>query len=293
MDIAEFLSLYDQPEARAHRHAEMVNQWYDWATSVYRRSWGDRFHFARFTGDEDFAEACRLQEDFMFADLALAPGMRVLDMGSGLGGPARYLAQQKPVRVVGVDLSAQRVELARRRAEEDGAAESCEFFVGDVAALPFDDASFDAVYSIEVGCYVPDKRAFYRTAARLVKPGRPFAGWDWAFKRPPTDAEQAEIVEPLLRLNAKPPLLQTVEIRAHLEEAGLEVQRFEDLSESSKRPWWEEVERRMSGRFTELLAASRPEVDILVKGTRPLLAAGKAGLLTPICYFSAIRRASP
>lgn len=290
MDVPEFLALISTPESRANASTAAINQWYDWATSVYRASWGDRFHFARFTGDETFEQACVEQENFLLQHLGLKPGMRVVDMGSGLGGPARHLASRSRACIVGVDLSSRRVELARAKAEEEGLADLCTFEVGDVTVLPHPDATFDAAYSIEVGCYVPEKARFYRSAARVVKPGGVFAGWDWALTRQPQGTTEQAIVEAVLKYQAKANLATVAEIRTHLEDAGFDVQEHVDLAESSSRPWWDEVERRVAGRFTALLAGARPEVDLLVKSSIALVDAARAGLLTPICFWRAVRR---
>ena len=146
MDVDKFLELIEDPSVRAERYEEIINQWYDWATSNFQRTWGDRFHFAQFEGDETFDQAQQRQEEMLLEHLALQPGMRVLDMGSGLGGPACYVAAHSEAHVTGVDLSERRVALSNEKATKEGIADRCKFVAGNVIDLPFEDASFDAVF---------------------------------------------------------------------------------------------------------------------------------------------------
>lgn len=291
MDVDLFLELIEDPSVRAERYEEIINQWYDWATSNFQRTWGDRFHFAKFEGDETFDEAQRRQEDLLLKHLALQPGMRVLDLGSGLGGPTCYVAAHSDSHITGVDLSQRRVELSIEKAAKEGLTDRCKFIVGNVIDLPFEDACFDAVYSVEVGCYVPEKPAFYASAARVAKPGAVFSGWDWALTRKPTRQEQDEVVEPLLRYQAKANLLTTAEIRDQLEQHGFEIQFFEDLAETSSRPWWSEVSLRLEILPTRLMERASQEMKLLIKASRVLVTAGQEGLLTPLCFWTATRRA--
>jgi phosphoethanolamine N-methyltransferase len=88
--------------------------------------------------------------------LELKPGMRVLDVGCGIGGAAFYMAQQYGVRVHGIDISANMLEIARERCREMGLEDSITFERGDV--LDFDGASrYDRVYSRDVFLHIADK----------------------------------------------------------------------------------------------------------------------------------------
>lgn len=106
------------------------------------------------------------------AELAgLEAGMNVLDAGSGLGGPSRYLAQVHGCRVTGVDLMPSFVELSRRLAERTGLGERVEYVAGDLAALPFPDGTFDLVWTQHVVMNLPDRASAYREFRRMLRPG--------------------------------------------------------------------------------------------------------------------------
>ncbi|MBN8508509.1 MAG: class I SAM-dependent methyltransferase [Burkholderiales bacterium] len=97
----------------------------------------------------------------------------LLDIGSGLGGPARWFAQHFGCRITGVDLTPEFCALARRLTTQLGLDAQLRFEVADALALPFADASFDGAYSMNVSMNIADKPALYREIRRVLKPG----GW--------------------------------------------------------------------------------------------------------------------
>jgi ubiquinone/menaquinone biosynthesis C-methylase UbiE len=127
----------------------------------------DQFHVG---GAEATQELARL--------LAPSAGMQVLDVGSGLGGPARYLATEFGCRVSGIDLTAAYCRLASLLSERMGIQEHVGFRQGDALQLPFSDNSFDAVWTQHTSMNVADKATFYKEIARVLKPGRRFVMYD-------------------------------------------------------------------------------------------------------------------
>jgi SAM-dependent methyltransferase len=103
---------------------------------------------------------------------ALRPGETVLDLGSGAGFDAFLAAREvgDAGRVIGVDMTPEMIERARRNADTVRAANT-EFRPGRIEALPVDDASVDVVISNCVINLVPDKAAVYREVARVLRPG--------------------------------------------------------------------------------------------------------------------------
>ncbi len=107
--------------------------------------------------------------------LSIRRDMEVLDIGSGIGGPARMIAARYQCRVTGVDLTPHFVETARALSAMCGMAESVHFEVGSAVALPLDDASFDLALLLHVGMNVPDKAALFREARRVLRDRGTFA----------------------------------------------------------------------------------------------------------------------
>lgn len=106
------------------------------------------------------------------------PGARVLDIGSGLGGPARVLASEFGCDVTGVDLTAEFVRSAAALTAACGLSDRARFVVGNALALEFADGSFDGAWTQHVVMNIEDRAAFYGEIARVLKPGAKFAFFD-------------------------------------------------------------------------------------------------------------------
>lgn len=102
----------------------------------------------------------------------------VLDVGSGLGGPARLLAATYGCQVSGVDLSEPFVEAARRLTERTGQSGRVSFQVGSALELPFDDARFNVVLLQHVAMNIGDRARLYSEVRRVLKAGGRFATYD-------------------------------------------------------------------------------------------------------------------
>ncbi len=107
--------------------------------------------------------------------LGLTPGTTLLDVGCGLGGPARLAAHRHGCRVTGVDLSADFVDAARELTARAGLADLVTFALGDGDRLPCSDASHDRAMLVHVGMNVPDKPGLFAEVHRVLRPGGPFA----------------------------------------------------------------------------------------------------------------------
>ena len=105
------------------------------------------------------------------AKLGLDAGRHVLDVGSGIGGPARYMAATFGARVTGIDLTPEFVATARELTRRSGLDGLASFEQGDALAMPFPDASFDAATCLYVAMNIPDKPGLIGEIARVLKPG--------------------------------------------------------------------------------------------------------------------------
>lgn len=116
------------------------------------------------------------------ADLAaLAAPTRddsVLDIGSGVGGPARWLAANYGCRVTGVDLSEDFVDAARYLSDLTGQRDRVSFHCGSALDLPFDDAGFDLVLLQNVAMNIAERPRLYRQVRRVLRRGGRFATFD-------------------------------------------------------------------------------------------------------------------
>ncbi len=99
------------------------------------------------------------------------PGEHILDIGSGIGGPARWFAAKCAVRVTCADLTPEFCAAAEALNRATGLADKITIKQGSALALPVADNSFDRAYSQNVIMNIADKRGFYREAFRALKPG--------------------------------------------------------------------------------------------------------------------------
>ena len=114
----------------------------------------------------------------LFAKLDIRPGAEVLDIGCGIGGPARTLASRFGARVTGIDLTPSFIEAGRALSVMTGMGDEVRFEVASATALPFEDASFDLATLLHVGMNIPDKANLFREAARVLRKGSVFAVYD-------------------------------------------------------------------------------------------------------------------
>ena len=127
----------------------------------------DEFHIGGRVATRPFVEALRL-----------SPESRVVDLGCGLGGPARYIAATTGAHVTGIDLTVEFVETGRALTEWTGLSDRGDLIEGSVLDLPLDAGSMDAAYMIHVGMNIDDKVGIAREAKRVLKPGGIFAIYD-------------------------------------------------------------------------------------------------------------------
>ncbi len=108
----------------------------------------------------------------------ITAGMAVLDVGAGVGGPARYLAAAHGCRVAGVDLSEPFVEAARYLTGRTGQGGQVSFEAASALELPFGDSRFDAALLQHVAMNIADRARLYGEIRRVLKPGGRFATFD-------------------------------------------------------------------------------------------------------------------
>jgi ubiquinone/menaquinone biosynthesis C-methylase UbiE len=120
----------------------------------------DEFHSRRRRATEELARM-----------LAPAAADHVIDVGSGIGGPSRYLAATYGCRVSGVDLTPEFVATAIGLTERVGLTDRVDFRQGSALALPFPDASFDLAWSQNVAMNIQDRPRYYAEMRRVLKPG--------------------------------------------------------------------------------------------------------------------------
>jgi MPBQ/MSBQ methyltransferase len=175
---------------------------------------------------DEFHVGGRAASEEVLARLALDRDQHVLDIGCGIGGTARYMAQAFGCRVSGIDLTPEYIAAALVLNARTGLAERVGFQVASALALPFEDAAFDAAISFHVAMNIKDRAGLYGEAARVLKPQAPFCVYDvmrgqaGSVRYPTPWAETPETSH----------LTTPGDMQGLLEQAGFSVESVEDRS---------------------------------------------------------------
>ena len=127
-------------------------------------------------GPADQIHGGGLLQTQLHADLtAVTSDMHLLDIGCGIGGPARYFATAFGCRVTGIDLTPDYIDVANMLTEKIGLSDRVTFDCGDATALPYDDGVFDMAWALNVTMNIEDRAGFYAGVYRVLKHGGQFA----------------------------------------------------------------------------------------------------------------------
>jgi ubiquinone/menaquinone biosynthesis C-methylase UbiE len=124
----------------------------------------DHFHARGFPATVELADR-----------LSIRPGQHIVDIGCGLGGPARYMAKRFQCVVSGIDITPTFVEAGNKLTALVRMQAQVKIELGDGQRLPYENGQFDGGYSQHVTMNVPDRARFYAEAFRVLKPGAFFA----------------------------------------------------------------------------------------------------------------------
>jgi SAM-dependent methyltransferase len=161
--------------------------------------------------------------------VSIVAGDHILDIGSGIGGPARYLAHRFGCRVTGIDLTPEFCAVARELTRALGLEDRVAFELGNALATPFAEGSFEGAYSMNVSMNIADKTAFYREAHRVLKP----QGWLMLSELAKGPGADPDYPTPWAQ-SARTSFLSTPEeTRTGLVDAGFDVVHFQDTLDRS------------------------------------------------------------
>jgi SAM-dependent methyltransferase len=131
-----------------------------------------------FSGVDEFHLGWRPATGALARQVGLTSGMHVLDVGSGLGGPARCFAEIYGCRVDGIDLTPDFVDTANALTRRCGLADRVTFQTASALSLPFSDGTFDAATLIHVGMNIQDKAKLFGEMRRVLKDGARIGVYD-------------------------------------------------------------------------------------------------------------------
>jgi len=228
-------------ESRRAEYATLTRHYYNLATDLYEYGWGGSFHFCRFAAAEPFYQAIARHEHYLAYKIGLKEGQRVLDVGCGVGGPAREMVKFTGVNVVGLNNNDYQIERATKYAAKQGLSDKLSFTKGDFMQMSFPANSFDAVYAIEATVHAPSLEGVYSQIFRVLKPGGTFGVYEWLM----TDAydnenpHHREIRLGIEQGDGISNMVKIDEALAAIKAAGFELIHNEDLADRpDATPWY-------------------------------------------------------
>lgn len=195
-------------------------------------------------------------------EIGIKPDSKVLDVGSGLGGPSRCLAQEFGCNVTGIDLCLEYCQVAGMLASRLGFASSVRYRHGNALEMPFEDAEFDHLWTQHAAMNIADKNRLYAEMRRVLKPGGTLAIYDiLQGECSPLHYPVPWASDPVISFLSTP-----AQMRNTLEETGFEILVWRDTTETG-RSWFRHLGEKIS-------AAGPPPlgIQLLMGADFPLMA---------------------
>jgi cyclopropane fatty-acyl-phospholipid synthase-like methyltransferase len=237
---------------------------YDRVTAAWQYLIGDDLHLGYFAVPTySLAEATQALTRLMAERAGITPGMEILDIGCGTGGPAIHLAQTYGCRVVGISTSIVGVERARERGADAGLDGNVRFCVAEGTATGLPSNTFDLVWIMESSHLIPEKELLLRESARLLRSGGKLCLCDIISSRPTPLSEVLKLRQELTTLQSVFGRVKTKPLACYarmLEEIGLSVE-TEDISEEvlPTLAHWKQNARRHAQTVAELIGKDEVE----------------------------------
>jgi sarcosine/dimethylglycine N-methyltransferase len=206
----------------------------------------------------------------------IAADMSVLDVGSGLGGPARFLAATYGCQVTGVDLSEPFVDAARYLTERTGQRELVSFETGSALELPFDDGHFDVALLQHVAMNIADRARLYREIRRVLKLSGRFAIFDVVL-----NSGDPHYPVPWARTPATSFVLTAAATREAIEPAGFRTLAWQDDTEAAN-AWFAQLRASGPPPSPNLGVVMGPDFMQLAANLGRNLIEGRLGILTAV-----------
>ena len=300
-------------EARPGQRASMARRDRDLATDFREFVWGRSFHFAPRRKHESFPASLIRYQRFIAISIDLKPGMRVLDVGCGIGGPMREIVRLTGAHVIGLNINVYQLQKCRELNKAAGIEHRTDLLEGDFLDIPLPDASVDAVYQIGATCHTTDKIGAFSEIFRVLRPGGLFASDGFCLTPLYRAAnEEHRRLKKAMERGARLPDISTCEdVNGALEAAGFELLEARDMTDALDRPWhsalgnWEFGLRSTAGRrFTTAGAWALEKLGVVPKGTTAVarlfsngadgfVRAGRLGIFTANYYTKARKPESP
>ncbi len=226
-------------QQRSNLRTESIVAYYDQTWLDYRIFWLNGSNLSIHFGYTDattrsHADALVNMNYVLAERVGIRPGERVLDAGCGVGGSSFWLVNHRGADVVGITPVRSQVVQAQRFATRSKLVSHAHFAQADYANTVFPDASFDVVWSLESLCHAPDKAAFYREAARLLRPGGRLVVAEYIRAARPLATAGERVLHSWLNGWAIPDLATREEHLSYMSAVGFSDIRFDDVTRHTR-----------------------------------------------------------
>jgi tocopherol O-methyltransferase len=223
---------------------QRIQEFYDASSGLWEQIWGEHMHHGYYgvngteKKDRRQAQIDLIEELLSWAGVETAE--HILDVGCGIGGSSLYLAEKFKAQATGITLSPVQAARATERAKEKGLSAKSKFLVANAQAMPFDDNTFDLVWSLESGEHMPDKTKFMQECYRVLKPGGKFIMVTWCHR--PTDelplsADEQKHLQDIYQVYCLPYVISLPEYEAIARQLPLNNIRTADWSQAVAQFW--------------------------------------------------------
>lgn len=148
---------------------------YDRSSKLWEEVWGEHMHHGYYIPenrtDHQQAQIDLIDEVLKWAGVEGEKVARVVDVGCGVGGSSRHIARKYACTAQGITLSPYQAKRGNELAKEQGLQETASFQVADALDMPFEDSTFNLVWSLESGEHMPEKPKFVNEMFRVAQPG--------------------------------------------------------------------------------------------------------------------------
>jgi tocopherol O-methyltransferase len=155
-----------------------IREFYDASSGLWEQIWGEHMHHGYYGRGGNYKLERRQAQIELIEELLLWAGcdqnqkpQNIIDVGCGIGGSTLYLAKKFGSQATGITLSSVQAARATERASQADLETQVRFEVANALDMPFEDETFDLVWSLESGEHMPDKTKFIAECYRVLKPG--------------------------------------------------------------------------------------------------------------------------
>ncbi|MCL1466961.1 methyltransferase domain-containing protein [Argonema galeatum] len=228
---------------------QQIQQFYDASSGLWEQIWGEHMHHGYYGPDGNQKKDRRQAQIDLIEELLtwaqVQHAQDILDVGCGIGGSSLYLAQKYNASATGITLSPVQASRATERAQVAGLSTRTEFQVADALNMPFADASFDFVWSLESGEHMPDKQKFLQECYRVLKPRGTFLMATWCHRpamspNKPLTLDEQKNLEEIYRVYCLPYVISLPEYEAIARHLCFQNIRTADWSKAVA-PFWDIV----------------------------------------------------